>query len=153
MWGISVAAWEAIGTWIASIGTVGAVGAAIWIARRDNSVRLRIFATVGQVPADPAVPIERKHLWITATNIGRRTVTLNLVGWRTGLIHHRIPWVGIKHGVMNVGPPVGPKLPLKLADGDNASWVIPLDDWLDGSAAKLVPEPRWLRLRTIRVQA
>jgi len=84
MLGISVAAWEAIGTWIASVGTVAAVGAAIWISRRDNAVRLRVFATIGQIAGKPEIPIERKHVWITVTNIGRRTVTINTLGWRSG---------------------------------------------------------------------
>jgi hypothetical protein len=153
MWfGLSIAAWEAIGTWIASIGTVGAVGAAIWIARRDNAVRLRVFATVGQIAGQPAIPLERKHVWITATNIGRRTVTVTTVGWRSGLLRYDSPWLARQYAMQQVGPLIGPQLPLKMQDGDSASWMIPLDEWLDG-VEKLIASPRWLGLRTMYVQA
>lgn len=149
--GLSVAAWEAIGTWIASIGTVAAVGAAIWIARRDNSVRLKVFATVGQIAGSPVVPLERKHVWITVTNIGRRTVTLNTIGWRSGLLRYNSPWLAQEYAVQVLGPPIGPQLPLKMLDGDSASWLIPLDAWLE-NVEKIIAKPHWLGLRTLNIQ-
>jgi hypothetical protein len=152
MRGLSVEAWEAIGTWIASIGTVVAIAVTVWIARRDNAVRLRVFASVGQIAGSPTIPLERKHVWITVTNIGRRTVTVNTVGWRSGLFHYSSPWFGRQYAVQAVGPPIGPQLPLKMVDGDSASWLIPLDNWLEG-VERIVAKPRWLGLRTMYIQA
>jgi hypothetical protein len=78
--------WEAVGTWVSGLATVGAVIAAIRLANRDNTVRLRARATVGvmiggslpQMPADQYA----RCVWINVTNVGRRTVTVTTLGWR-----------------------------------------------------------------------
>ena len=79
---LSAAWWEAIGTWVAAVGTVGAIWAALLISRRDNAVRIRVSATVGQIASNPVIPLERRHLWISVTNLGRRSFMLQTVGWR-----------------------------------------------------------------------
>ncbi len=57
------------------------------------------------------------------------------------------------YAVQNVMAPYGPNLPLKMQDGDVANWMIPLDEWLDDNLAKLIAEPHWLGLRTLRIFA
>jgi hypothetical protein len=152
-WGLSVAAWEAIGTWVSGIATLAAVIAALYIARRDNAVRLKLFATVGQIAGNPNIPLERKHLWISVTNVGYRAVKLNTIGWRSGLFHFKSPWLGRKYAVINVGQPYGPNPPVKLEHGDAVNWMIPLDEWLRDSPHKIVAKPYWLGLMTSRIQA
>ena len=146
--------WTAIGIWVAAVGTVGAIWAALSIARRDNAVRVDICTTVGPAAGDPSIALERPHLWITVTNLGRRSFILQNIGWRSGLTIH--PWVGLRGSIwaiQNLSASGGPKLPLKMNDGDLANWIIPLDQWLDSSVAKLIAKPHWLGLRTLRIEA
>jgi hypothetical protein len=123
------------------------------ISRRDNAVRIKVGATVGQIAGDPATPFQRLHLWITVTNLGRRTLMLQTVGWRSGLLHHKSPFLSRAYAFQILQAPHGPNLPLKMQDGDVANWMIPLDQWLTDSVDKLVIKPRWLGLRTLRIQA
>jgi hypothetical protein len=149
---LSAGWWEAIGTWVAAVGTVGAIWAALSIARRDNAVRINISATVGQVVGDPSVPFERRHLWITVTNLGRRPFMLQSIGWRSGLVFRRWRILGSVYALQRVDSK-GPDLPLRMADGDVANWMIPLDEWLSNNAPKLIAKPHWLGLHTLRIAA
>jgi hypothetical protein len=154
MWlGLSTAAWEAIGTWFAGIATLFTAIVALWIAQRGDAVRVKLVGTVAQILGNPKIPVERKHLLISVTNLGRHAVRLNTIGWRTGLLHYKSPWLGRKYAVQIVMPPDGPQLPLKLEHAENATWMIPLDDWIKENADRLVPKPYWLGLATLRIQA
>src|SRR5882724_6280031 len=61
-------AWDAAGNWASAIGTVAAVFAAIWIAQRDNAIRLRVSAVVGQIIGDPEIPDDQDAMIISALN-------------------------------------------------------------------------------------
>jgi hypothetical protein len=130
-----------------------AIWAALLIARRDNAVRIKAGATVGQIAGDPAIPLERRHLWISVTNLGRRTFMLQSIGWRSGLLHPKWGFLSRVYAVQNVMAPHGPNQPLKIQDGDVANRMVPLDEWLGDSIAKLIAEPHWLGLRTLRILA
>lgn len=150
---LSAAWWEAIGTWVAAVGTVGAIWTALSIARRDNAVRLKINVTVGQIVGDPLIPMQQRHLWITVTNLGRRPLMLQTISWRSGLLPAKWHFLGRIYAVQNAMAPQGPNLPLKMEDGDVANWMIPLDHWLADDISKLIAKPHWLGIRTLRVMA
>lgn len=152
VWRLSAGWWEAIGTWLAAAGTVGAIWAQLLVSRRDNAVRLKVGATVGQIAFDPAIPLDRLHVWITVSNLGRRQLMLQSVAWRSGVLHPRWGFLSRVYAAQNSGAPYGPNLPLKMQDGDVATWMIPLDEWLEHST-KLVAEPHSLGLRTLRIFA
>ena len=150
---LSASWWEAIGTWVAAVGTVGAIWTALSIARRDNSVRLKVNATIGQIFGNPMIPVQQRHLWITVTNLGRRSVLLQNISWRSGLLHPRWRLLSRIYAVQNAMVPNGPNLPLKMEDGDIANWMVPLDEWLDHDISNLIAKPHWLGVRTLRVVA
>lgn len=150
---LSASEWEAIGTWVAAVGTVSAVWTALSIARRDNSVRLKVNATIGQIFGHPEIPVQQRHLWITVTNLGRRPFLLQSISWRSGVFHPRWRLLSRMHAVQNAMAPHGPNLPLKMEDGDIANWMIPLDTWLEDGTSKLIAKPHFLGVRTLRIVA
>lgn len=150
---LSAAWWEAIGTWVAAVGTVGAIWTALSIARRDNAIRLKINASVGQIVGNPLIPMQQRHLWITVTNLGRRPLILQTISWRSGLLPARWKFLSRIYAVQNAIAPQGPNLPLRMQDGDVANWMIPLDHWLADDISKLIANPHWLGLHTLRIGA
>jgi hypothetical protein len=75
--------WMTIGTWLASIGTITAVGVAIWLSQKSSKVRLKVNVGIRDhyFVNDPPI---LKNLGIGITNIGERPVIINSVGWAIG---------------------------------------------------------------------
>jgi hypothetical protein len=142
--------------WLTAIGTIGAVWAALHLANRDNTLRLRAFATVGLIVGGPnpasTVAEAPRYVWIHVTNAGRRTAYLTNIGWRSGAVRQGVPWVGYRHFVQSYLPGSGPQLPLKLEDGQTAQWWLPLDEWMDNNSASMSKSPAWLHMRTTCLQ-
>jgi hypothetical protein len=142
--------------WLTAIGTIGAVWAALHLANRDNTVRLRVFVTVGLMVGgnNPPKSVEEapRYVWIHVTNIGRRAAYVTNVGWRSGLMHQRWPWLGYRHFVQMYLPGSGPGWPLKLEDGQTAQWWLPLERWMRDNAASMSKPPAILHVRTTHVQ-
>ena len=64
--------WNTVGTWVAGIGTIATVITALWLANRDNSVRLRVYAVVGlRIDDNYNPPRTSNFVWISVTNVGR----------------------------------------------------------------------------------
>jgi len=142
-----------LGTWIAGLATVAAVVVSLYLARRDSQIRLQVTATVGKVFGDPSVSHETEHLWILVTNVGRRGATLNSIGWRTGILHPKLPWIGRRYALQGADFPGSTRLPAKLGDGDSASFMIPLEDWAIRVGPDLIRKPRSLMSHLVFVQA
>jgi len=143
--------WDVVGNWAAAASTFLAVLATIYFARRDNTIRMQITAVIGIVVGDPHVSHKEKHLWITVTNLGRREVTVTNVGWRSGLFHHKLPNAGRRYAVQVL--PNQPALPAKLADGEQLSWMIPMNTWLENGPQRLIAWPYMFFLRTLYIRA
>jgi hypothetical protein len=141
MW--SQATWQFINTfadWFAAAGTIAAVMVAIYLARLDRTVRLKISAGM-RLMVTPGVPGPHpEYLWITAVNIGHRDAQITTISWRVGLLW---PQRGIQ-STINDG--VSSPLPIRLKDGEEARWLIPLKGegrWVEDFVAKfLQPNPR-----------
>lgn len=141
--------WQLINSfaeWFSAVGTVAAVIVSLYLARQDQRVRLRITATIGNIFGDPTVDVKVDHLWITVTNVGRRTAVLNSVAWRVGFLPAKLSRFGRKYAIQNFDLPNCTRLPAKLEDGDSASFMIPLDRWLGYFAGDMFPRPHWLSL-------
>jgi hypothetical protein len=75
--------WVAVGTWLSSIGTIGAVIVALYLARRVENVRLNVRVGLMEVVIGDGSPLQ-EHVGITVTNLGERPVTgqLRWLGYR-----------------------------------------------------------------------
>lgn len=67
--------WRTIGTWIASLGTISAVLTALWLARRTEKVRLKVYVGLRHRMGSQT----EECLSAMVTNLGERPV--NVVGW------------------------------------------------------------------------
>lgn len=72
-----------IGTWIAAIGTVGAVITSLWLASSNNKVKLRISANSSFLVI-PGASGHKEVCLINIANIGTRPIKINNIGWYIG---------------------------------------------------------------------
>lgn len=72
-----------IGTWISSIGTVGAVITSLWIANNGNKAKLKINATASYI-IDTKSQDKPLVCLINIVNIGKKPATITCVGWEVG---------------------------------------------------------------------
>lgn len=145
--------WNVVGAWIAGLSTAAAVIVSLYLARADSRIRLEVHARIGLVVGDPSVSHLTEHLWISVYNVGRRTATLNSVGWRLGIFPQWMPWLPRRYALQNADFPGSTRCPVKLEDGGTATFMIPLDDWAGHFAANIVDPPYWLSVRFIKIQA
>lgn len=145
--------WEMIGAWMAGLATVAAVAMSLYLARRDGRIDLRVSATVGLVYGDPHVSPTTEHVWIQVANVGRRTAILHSIGWRSGLLPHWFPWLPRQYALQGADFAGNTRLPAKLADGDTASFMIPIEGWGERVAADLMSPPRRISAYFVYVQA
>ena len=104
---------------IAALGTWAAVVTALWLARRDRRVKLRVTAGQRMVVSSGGPNL----VSIFVTNEAQRAVTVNAVGYRP-------PGRWSKTGAFLVLPDPdysSGKLPTKLTDGDGAFYSIELE--------------------------
>ena len=137
--------WGTIGTWIASLGTVAAVCAALWLARRTEKVRLQVHVGLRHMVGDRT----EDCLSAMVTNIGERPVYVVGGGWTVGKGRSK------KH--LGMFPPPSPspdQFPRLIEHGGTAWFMVSFDEYpawinefrqaLDGVSEKL--------LRSLRAQ-
>lgn len=112
--------WTLIAQWLTAIGTVGAVVTALYLALRDEQVRLKVTANIkrGIVLAPTPIPDDESTIEIKVTNVGRRAVVMTGINWRFGVINKRY---GSQLAHEN---PYSDSLPQKLEEGEYASFYI-----------------------------
>ena len=74
---------DVIGTWVSSIGTVGAVITSLWIANSGNKAKLKVSATASYI-IDTKSKDKPLVCLISVINIGRKPVTVTCLGWEIG---------------------------------------------------------------------
>lgn len=148
--------WEFINTfapWLAGIGALLAVIISLYLARRDQIIRLRVSAGVSWVfiKSLQGVNNEPDVIDIRVSNLGRRSVLVNGLGWQVGCLKKKQFWQERPQ------TPNSSELPIKLHDGDEAFYLIPLQDFdnnfLNQYRLKIFKKPFFLRIRTIRIVA
>ncbi len=105
--------------WLSAIGTISAVIVALYLARRDKRIRPVGSATI-YVVLERGTQATPEFVTFTVTNIGTRAFVLTGISWRSGIF---------KKNHYLVIPPqneLSTRLPVKLADGDQAAVYIPL---------------------------
>jgi hypothetical protein len=112
--------WVAVGTWLSSIGTIAAVIAALYLARRGEDVRLSVQVGLMEVVIGDGSPFQ-EHVGISVTNLGERPVTVNTVGWAIGRGKKR------RFAIQPLNSPHSAQYPIELAHGKSASFLVSFD--------------------------
>ena len=141
--GISLDAWNTIGTWFSAVATTTVAIVALRLAARDKWVMLevqvnrrvvfsdaagRLFAASRDAAVDAGFT-GRDAIEIVATNIGHRPVVVTGIYWR-------VPWVfrkkGLKRGLYQMSPinQLTDVLPWRLSDGQWSRLMLFEDEFL-----------------------
>lgn len=109
--------WNAAGTWVAGIATFAAVLVSLHLSRRNERVRLKVFAGLRDVIRGDGTPPE-EHLNIGVTNLGDRSVTVNTVGWAVGKRKQK------RYCIQTVSGPWSAQYPIELQHGKHVSFMV-----------------------------
>lgn len=112
---------NAIAAISSAIGTIAAVIVALYLARRDEMLRLRASVARGDVISKID---SRSVVMINISNIGRRPVQITSLGWRIGFAKKRHYFLKLDENDPDNHP-----LPNKLGDGDQAHYFISAPDF------------------------
>jgi hypothetical protein len=117
---------EVAGQWVSGVGALAAVLVSLYLARRQEAVRLRVSAGV-RLSVERGSEETPEYVVIRVVNLGYRPVTVSAIGWRVGLFH--------KHLFYQIldGEPPSPRVPIEMAVGQEANFMILLDRWLEAS--------------------
>jgi hypothetical protein len=122
---------NAFGAWIAAIGTISAVIIALYLARLDRIIRVKLSVGHRMVGPGSNIANYQDYCSIKATNIGSRKVTITGVGWKVGFFKKRI------YEQILSFPAYPSTMPITVADGEEATWFIPFNstdehpNWID----------------------
>lgn len=136
--------------WFSALGTISAVVVAIYLARRDKTVRLEVSAG-HRLIVTPGTPTPwPEYLCIKVVNVGHRDAQVTNVGWKVGILRKRYAvQTTINDGMSSA-------IPVRLRDGEEAKYYIPLNDetnWLEDFGRKMLRPFPSLQVRFVRVQA
>jgi hypothetical protein len=123
--------------WLTALGTLLAVVVALYLARRDKKIQASVSATVYRL-LDPTRQDSPEFVTVTVTNVGTRSFTLSTIYWQTGVFKRTTYLMVIPVNEYSS------RFPLKLADGDQAMYSIPIDDFRRNSLPKFQSQPRFL---------
>ncbi|MCY4153869.1 MAG: hypothetical protein OXD47_11250 [Gammaproteobacteria bacterium] len=126
--------------WLSAVGTIAAVVATIYFAKRGERVRLKISAghrlLVGQGMPEPFP----EYLCIRVVNIGYRDTNVKNIGWKVRLFKKRY---AVQNIVQNQ---FSSKLPVLLRQGEEVNYLIPINketNWLKRFCLDmLMPNPQ-----------
>lgn len=127
--------------WFSALGTIGAVIVALYFARQDKRIRLRVTAGHRVIVSQGLEGPPPQYLAIRITNVGHRDVQVTGIGWRIGFLKKSYAEQTI------IRDSISSTLPVRLRDGDEACYYIPLFsdiEWLREFIQKMLfPNLRW----------
>jgi len=136
--------WGSLADWVSGIGALTAAVVALYLARRSERIRLKGYSGIRML-LFPGVPTQEVFS-VSATNVGTRSTIINNIGLRVGRFKNK------RQAVIGINPTqYSAGVPHALADGQTASWHIPLDaqkTWLRdlcGTIVKTQDDVRTLR--------
>ena len=121
--------WAVIGTWIASIGTVGAVITSLWLALYQTKIKLKVSAG-HRLYITPGCNEPPDYCAIRVVNIGTRPAKITNVAWQVGNGKKK------KQMVQIFGFSTFDDVPKILQEGEEANFMIPFtypgnkDNWI-----------------------
>ncbi len=118
--------------WLTAIGTLLAVIVALYLARRDKRIQC-VTNTSIYVLIDSANPNSASEfVTIIVTNVGTRVFTISSISWRMGIFKKQnflmIPALNVYSST----------IPVKLNDGEQASFYFPVEDFRRTSITNLL---------------
>jgi hypothetical protein len=142
---------NAFGAWGAAIGTISAVIVALYLARLDRIIKVRLSAGHRLVGTGSDMSKYQDHCSIKAVNMGSRKVTITGVGWRVGVFKKRI-----YEQILSM-PPYPSTMPITLADGEEATWLIPFNsmdehpNWIDTFPQEVLGKYPYWASKSLRI--
>lgn len=118
--------WNAVGTWIASIGTVTAVWHALHMARKAEAIKVRMVVDFMDRKDINGTTIKPVLFGFIITNLDSRSVTIGYVGWSIGI------WKNNKR--FRKQPLSNQQCPKEITYGKSAAFLISFDDWKNNLA-------------------
>jgi hypothetical protein len=117
--------------WFSALGTIAAVVVALYLARKDARIRLRVRAGI-RTMLQAGSKARPEFLMLEATNIGRRPAQIVNIGMRDGIRirvspRHRL---GVLMVVMPPNDPLSATVPTTITDGQSASYYFPWPQFL-----------------------
>lgn len=124
--------WNAVGTWISGLGTIGAVITSLWLANNNNKIKLKIKVN-SSILIDTFTKEKQEVCHIEIVNICTRNVKINAIGWeiKRGKIKQNF--------YQKTDGSLSAKLPLTLNEGEDISIALDFKhgDWLKSMAKHL----------------
>ena len=103
--------------WLAAIGTVVAVITALYLARKEARIQLKVRALIRYVViAGTDLGPGPNYLSVEVSNVGQRTATVTHIYWKTGIFRK-------KNYVWLIPPDSPSNVPVKLNDGEQATFM------------------------------
>ena len=137
--------WNAVGTWLAGIATFLAVVVSLYLARKSESINLKVNVGIRLVFAGDGTPAE-EHVGFNVVNIGDRQVNILSVGWSVGKKNKRYCIQPIKGQYTE-------QYPKWLTHGEGASFLHSFKDspnWTADFASGFVQDTSDRNLKTLR---
>jgi hypothetical protein len=143
--------WRFINTfapWLSAIGTLLAVVISLYLARKTKEIKIK--ASIGHrivIEQGISAPYP-EFIMIYVVNEGGRVVTITNIGWEIGLIRKR-------YAVQTLtGHPTSHRIPTRLGDGEEATYLIPLENnkrWIADFVEGMLSQNPRLSLLTLRL--
>ena len=143
--------WCLIATWMTAFGTVGAVIVSLFLAGREQRVKLSVGAGHRIILNQGANPKPPEYCLIYVTNIGLRKARIVNIGWRIGFENPKF---------FIQTPPISTpssEMPTELHDGEEARYLLPLSggvgdsEWVD-QFIPFLGRNKELDIRSMKVQ-
>jgi len=124
---------DVVGTWIAAIGTVGAVITSLWLSINANKEKLKIKASA-RILIDSSRNDRPMLCMIEIVNIGNKQSKINTIGWEIGKGKKK------KSFWQNTNGSIADKLPKTILEGEEATFTVDFNSeaqWLNKMANNL----------------
>ncbi|MGB2866564.1 MAG: hypothetical protein WBC05_24750 [Sedimentisphaerales bacterium] len=131
--------------WLAAFGTVAAVVTSLYLATRQTRVKLRVSAAHRLTVWTGQPQLPREVLNIEVVNMGLCDVQVTKIEWKAGILRKRYLYQTISSNAYSSA------LPVHLAHGEQAIYVIPFESWIKNFRQHLRPLPR-LRVYLLSIQ-
>ncbi len=112
---------NAVGTWVAGAGTVGAVVVALQLEKTRRRVDITVSVEVYDIITPGGVPPRYQTIGFMVVNMGERAATISSVGWSVGEKGAE------RLAVQNIEGRQGAVTPKRLEHGERADFMFTLD--------------------------
>ena len=139
-----------IGNWLAGVGGTVTAIMALYLARRDVRVNLKISVD-HEILVTPGLKETQDYCSVRIVNVGLRPANITNIGWRVGFFRRR-------YGIQTFhAHPMSGKLPTKLDSGEEVSYLVGFLDerypyWLDEIKNSFLPYTPKISPLTMRIQ-